>query len=315
MTATSPTAAPSPQHQRGAIRTGAPVAVCIPVYQGERHLAETLRSVLGQTLRDVEVVVLDNASTDATPRILAGVDDPRVALWRNPRTVSMAENFNRVVGLSHAPLVKILPADDLLEPDCLELQVAALEADPSLVLVAGRSHLVDDDGRMMAHARFLRGLLGRVERDEVVRRVVRHGANPIGGEVATMFRRRAFDAAGGYQENGLHTDIGMWLRLLEHGRFGGIALPVARFRIAGGTCSAEAGREDYRAQRRFTRQVAATAGAAVSGRDRAWSRVSAPLARRRRELLFAVNRLRRHEPGPRPRPDLGASAVARVRGA
>ena len=91
---------------RGTPDRDAVVSVCIPVYQGGRHLAPTLESVLAQTMPGVELVVLDNASTDTTPAVLAAVDDPRLVVWRNPATVPMLENFDRVVALSSAPLVK-----------------------------------------------------------------------------------------------------------------------------------------------------------------------------------------------------------------
>ncbi|MFC5066329.1 glycosyltransferase [Actinomycetospora atypica] len=273
----------------GRPRTGAPVAVCIPVYQGGRHVEATVRSVLDQTLADVELVVLDNASTDATAAVLAGIDDPRLTVWRNPVTVDMVTNFRRAVALSHAPLLKLLPADDVLEPDCLAAQVAAFTADPGLALVVGRKHLVDEHGRVLARGRFVRhGLAGTHERPDVVRRVVRSGANPIGADAAATFRRDAYEAAGGYPDDAGLGDLELWLRLLEHGRFLGMTTTVARFRVGADTASAETHRRDYDAQRAFTADVARSARPVVRRRDVVAGRVHAPLARRRRELLYAA---------------------------
>ena len=131
----------------------------------------------------------------------------------------MGENFRRVVALSHAPLVKILPADDLLEPDCLATQVAALDADADLALVVGRKHLVDEHGTVLARSRFVRRLAGPHGRAAVVRRVVRSGANPIGANAAGTFRRDRYLAAGGYGDDPALSDLELWLRLLHHGRF------------------------------------------------------------------------------------------------
>ncbi len=281
----------APALVRGAPRRDAPVAVCVPVYQGGEHLRATLESVLAQSWHDVEVVVLDNASTDATPMVLAAIDDDRLVVWRNARTVPMAENFNRVVALSHAPLVKLLPADDLLEPDCLASQVAALQDDTEIAFVVGRSHLVDDRGCVLARSRFLRGLSGTHARDAVVRRVVRSGANPIGGDLAVTFRRAAFTAAGGYHASELHADVDLQLRMLEHGRLHGQDDTVARFRVAPGTVSATASADAVAAQRAWTLGLAA-AEPAVRRRDRWIGRVGAPLARMRREVLFGLVRRR-----------------------
>ncbi|WP_018334298.1 glycosyltransferase [Actinomycetospora chiangmaiensis] len=287
-TVTEPLAAAAPVLVTGRPRTGARVAVCIPVHQGGRHLAATLRSVLDQDVAGLEVVVLDNASTDETPAVLAGFDDARLTVWRHDETVDMVTNFRRVVALSHAPLVKILPADDLLEPGCLASAVAAFDADPGLALVVGRKHLVDEHGRVLARGRFLRGLAGVHSRPAVVRRVVRSGANPIGADAAATFRRDAYDAVGGYPDDAGLADLDLWLRLLEHGRFLGQTATVARFRVSGQAASAATHRRDYRAQRAFTADIARRSRPVVRRRDVVAGRVHAPLARRRRELLYAV---------------------------
>jgi cellulose synthase/poly-beta-1,6-N-acetylglucosamine synthase-like glycosyltransferase len=79
------------------------VSVCIPVYNGERFLAETIRSVLDQTYRDFELVVLDNASTDATGRIARSFGDARVRVETNPATIVQPENWRAAVRLCRAP--------------------------------------------------------------------------------------------------------------------------------------------------------------------------------------------------------------------
>ncbi len=270
---------------------GARVAVCIPVYQGGRHLAATLRSVLDQTLTELEVVVLDNGSTDDTAEVLAAVDDPRVSVWRSRTTVPMTENFRRVVALSHAPLLKILPADDLLEPDCLATQVPALEADDDLALVVGRKHMVDEHGTVLVPSRLVRGLTGPHGRAAVVRRVVRSGANPIGPDAAATFRREGYLAAGGYGDVPALGDLELWLRLLHHGRFLGQTATVARFRVGGQAASAADHGADYRTQRAFTAAVAIADRGVVRRRDVVAGRLHAPLARRRRALLYRAARL------------------------
>ena len=125
------------------------VSVCIPVYRGEQFLAETIRSVLDQTYRDFELVILDNASPDDSGRIARSFDDRRVRVETNPTTVPQPENWRRVVRLCRAPLIKLLCADDLLHPRCLELQVAPMDADPGLAVVAARRHMIDEQSRVI----------------------------------------------------------------------------------------------------------------------------------------------------------------------
>lgn len=126
--------------------------------------------------------MLDNASTDGSDEVVARYDDPRLRTERNTETLPMIENFDATVHATSAPLVKVLNADDLIEPEALARQVAVMDAEPEAVLVSSRHRLVDDDRRIVARDRVLDTpeLLGRQDRAAVVRRVVRHGGNPVG---------------------------------------------------------------------------------------------------------------------------------------
>ena len=99
------------------------VSVCIPVYRGEQFLAETIRSVLDQTYRDFELVILDNASPDDSGRIARSFGDRRIRIETNATTLPQPENWREVVRLCRGPLIKLVCADDLLHPRCLEYQV------------------------------------------------------------------------------------------------------------------------------------------------------------------------------------------------
>jgi len=178
--------------------------VCIPVYRGETFLAETIRSVLQQTYGNYELVVLDNASTDETPWITRSFDDPRIRIVTNTTTLPQPDNWRKAVDLCRAPLVKLVCADDLLYPRCLEHQVAAMAADPGLALVAARRDMIDESGHVLARGRGLRGLVGVRPGVEVARRVVRSGANPIGGPGGVLFRRADYDDQRDHGPAGRH---------------------------------------------------------------------------------------------------------------
>jgi len=111
------------------------VSVCIPLYRKEAYIAETIRSVLAQTFTDFELIVLDNASPDRSAEIARSFRDPRLTVVENPVTIGPTENFAAAVALSRAPLVKVLCADDLLHPTCLESQVEVMAQDPTLAMV------------------------------------------------------------------------------------------------------------------------------------------------------------------------------------
>jgi glycosyltransferase involved in cell wall biosynthesis len=267
------------------------VSVCIPVYQGERFLAETLRSVLDQTYRDFELVVLDNASSDHSAAVVQSFGDPRIRLERNSTVLSQPDNWNRVVQLTRAPLVKLVCADDLLHPRCLEYQVGPMEADPGLAVVAARRHMLDERSRVLVPRRGLTGLTGVRSSVEVARRVVRSGANPIGEPGGVLFRRDHYFAVGGWRpERRFAMDLDLWMRLLHCGEFLGLPETLAAFRVVRDSLSAENESAIYDHQKAVVTELAASPHLQVRGSDLAVGRLHAPLARLRRRALYRMSR-------------------------
>lgn len=263
----------------------AQVSVCIPAYNAERHLRATLESVLASEHDDFEVVVLDNGCTDGTAEIVRSLGDDRVRLEHNESVLPLPANWNRVVSLSRGRLVKIVCADDLVSPQSLRLQADVLDDDPSVALVAGRRHLIDDEGRLLVADTGLRHLVGRLGRTQVLSRVLRNGGNPIGESAAVMFRREAFDACGGFDPELLFPmDLELWMRLLAFGDFVGLTDTVAAFRASSGSLSGAQSGEQYAEQRELTRRLAESGRPSLI--DRVLGLFGARLALSRRRLLF-----------------------------
>lgn len=221
-------------------RDAAPrVSICIPTYQGERYLAETVRSALAQDSDDFEVVVLDNGSTDRTPQILAGFEDPRLVVHRNEETLDLPANWRRVIEVSRGHYVKLLCADDLIHRSAVRLQAAVLEQRPGVSLVASRRALIDEDGRVLSRNLGLRALLGEQPGRRIAHRtVVGGGMNPVGEPAAVMFRRSDYDAVGGWDGTLMHPmDLDLWVRLLTRGDFCGQGAELAAFRVSPGALS------------------------------------------------------------------------------
>ena len=267
------------------------VSVCIPVYRGEQYLAETMRSVLDQTYRDFELVVLDNASTDASGEIARSFQDPRVRVETNPATLPQPQNWRAAVELCRAPLIKLVCADDLLHPRCLEYQVAALDADPGLAVVAARRHMIDEYSRILVPRRGLSGLTGVRNSDEVARRVVRTGANLIGEPGCVLFRREHYLAVGGWRPERQHAmDLDLWMRLLQHGQFLGLPETLAAFRVNGQSLSADNDEGVYAHQKAVVDELIASPHLQLGHLDEALGRAALPAGRLRRRVLFGLSR-------------------------
>lgn len=268
------------------------VAVCVPVYDKEEYLERTLRSVLQQTFTDFELVVLDNASRDRSLEVAKQFDDPRLLIVENDATIPALENFNKVVALSTAPLVKVLMADDVLHPTCLERQVEVMRSEPGVAVVSARHDAVDDEDTVISRDRVLRtpDLIGRHGYRDVLRRVVRHGGNPLGGPTNVLFRRSAFEAAGGFplDEDFFTTDVSTWLHLSREGDFYGIPESLCDFRLSAGSNSSKLRSEAVRIQRRWIRDLRRREKSQLSAGDVVHSMVRAPLTSLRHHLLFAA---------------------------
>jgi GT2 family glycosyltransferase len=149
----------------------------------------------------------------------------------------MAGNWNRAVELASGEFVKVLCDDDLLEPDCIETQVAALERHPGVGLATCGRKIVSATGKLLFVRRSFRrdGVYpGRV----VIDRCVRGGTNLIGEPSAVLLRRATLERAGRFRESVVYyTDLDLWLRVLLHGDLYFVAAPKASFRIHGASAT------------------------------------------------------------------------------
>jgi glycosyltransferase involved in cell wall biosynthesis len=214
------------------------VTIGIPSYQCASFIAEAVESALAQDFADVEVLVIDDASTDGTLEAIAGIDDPRLRVLRNGSNIGPSRNWNRVLEEARGRYVKVMGADDVLLPGSIAAEVAVLEADPDVVLVSGPRVLVTGNGRRIIR-RGKGRLLGRVSGAEAVREIVRRGSNLVGEPCATLMRMATVRAVGGFDEAAPYCiDLDMWLRLLEAGDLYVLEEPVCLYRVTAQSWSA-----------------------------------------------------------------------------
>jgi len=221
-------------------QAGPLVSICVPAYNAERWLAEAIESALAQTVADLELVVCDDASTDATVEIARSYSDPRLRVESNPVRLGKSRTQNRVIELSGGRFVKFLHADDRLAPTCLEEMLAlALEDDRVGLVFAAREVEVDGDvdpswGDQYArpHEGFTN--LGRINDGRALfGQLLRGGLeeNWIGEPSAVMVSRRALAGSGGFSER-IHQieDLDLWLRILLRHRVGFVDRPLCVYR-------------------------------------------------------------------------------------
>lgn len=126
------------------------LTIGLPVYNGQNYLSEALDALLGQTYTDFELIISDNASTDATEEICRryAAMDSRIRYIRHPRNIGAAPNHNVVVDEARGELLKWASHDDLYGQDLLARCVEALDEHPEVVLSHADMAVIDEAGEI-----------------------------------------------------------------------------------------------------------------------------------------------------------------------
>lgn len=130
------------------------VTIGVPVYNGEVLFARTLDSLLGQSYDALDIVISDNASTDATAAICEdyGRRDARIRYFRQPANLGAPANWNFVAQQARGAYFKWASASDLCHPDMVARCVRVLDEQPDVALCYGRTVFIDDEDRAMGEA-------------------------------------------------------------------------------------------------------------------------------------------------------------------
>lgn len=206
------------------------VSAIIAVYNGERCVARAIDSVLAQQFESFELIVVDDASRDATPRVLAGYGD-RIRVIRRKRNRGLAAARNRAVDRANGAFVAFLDADDVWLPGRLAKTVAALQSHPTTTLAFSDAVPVGNDGAPLAPTYLHRG----TARAPMMEDLLEEGWWPIMPSTVTI-HRWAFNRVGGFAEDykgaAGFEDTELWFLLRELGDFAFVPEPLVDYRLA-----------------------------------------------------------------------------------
>jgi Glycosyl transferase family 2 len=194
------------------------------VFNGEAFLVEAMESILGQTFRNFEFVIIDDGSTDSTPKILTkfATQDERIRILRHAN-MGRAESLNVGIGLANGKYIARMDADDIAISDRLYGQTEFMDLHPQIGLLGGAVDLIDANGQ------FLRTIQPPLE-DSQIRSVLAF-YNPIHHPTAFM-RKEVVLASGGYRKALLDADdYDLFLRIGERSRLACLDKPVLQYRI------------------------------------------------------------------------------------
>jgi len=208
------------------------VSVCIPTFNGARCIAATLQSVLGQTLADIEVVVVDDASSDDTAEIARAFGDPRVSVKVNATRLGIAGNWNRCLEYARAPLVCIFHQDDLMMPANLAQKAAFLESYPRAGMVFSNVWQIGPRDEVLSRYWYFPpdpADEGLHPGEDFFRRLLL-GPNIVCCP-SVVCRREVFDVLGGFDTSMQFTlDWEMWLRIASRYPVGYLTEALVQYR-------------------------------------------------------------------------------------
>jgi glycosyltransferase involved in cell wall biosynthesis len=205
------------------------VSAVIATYNSSRFLPAAVDSVLGQTMRDVEAIVVDDGSSDDTPQVMQRYrDDRRVRYYRQEnRGPAAARNLG--IRRARARLVAFLDADDIWLPQKLERQVPLFRDGPGLAVVYARRLRIDEQGRLLQTEQ------PELFRDDILPRLFVDNCICLSSAVVA---RAALEWSGLFDERirwPSCEDYGLWLRLARDYRFDYVDEPLVLYRMASGS--------------------------------------------------------------------------------
>jgi glycosyltransferase involved in cell wall biosynthesis len=225
------------------------VSICIPTYNGASYLQEALDSVIAQTYKNIEVIISDDESVDATLEILEGfresVNIPVYIYHHQPSGIGA--NWNNTVEKANGVYVKFLFQDDILKATCVEKMVRMALSDPEVVLVYSRRDVIynpENSEHLLWMSRYKNlhhdweGIA--ITGDVIIpgvgllknRSLLKKPVNKIGEPSATLMKRSKMMEMGLFDlELKQVLDIEYWYRIMNYGKVGFIDQPLISFRL------------------------------------------------------------------------------------
>ncbi|MCX6232251.1 MAG: glycosyltransferase [Bacteroidetes bacterium] len=209
------------------------VSICIPAYNSESFIKETIESVINQSYKNIEIIINDDFSKDKTVEIIYSFDDNRIKFFQNKQNLGAEGNWNKSLERAKGKYCKIMGADDILSSNCIEEQVAIFENpdNKNIVLVTSNKKVINQDGKLIINRKFPGK--GRITGIKSLKKCLYMGTNLIGEPAAGLFRKEILEKSGYYNGENLYMiDLDLWSRILKFGDLYAIPKVLYSFRIS-----------------------------------------------------------------------------------
>lgn len=181
------------------------ITVLMAVHNEELHLAEAISSILNQTFKDFELIIINDASTDSSQKILNSFTDKRIKIITNKQNMGLTKSLNKGIRLAVGKYIARMDGDDIAQPERLTKQIAFLNTHPNHGAVSTRYILINDNGQ------FIKKKNIPLNHETIMQYLYVY--NPI-CHPSAMIRKECFEKLGLYNENYIVSqDYDLWFRV------------------------------------------------------------------------------------------------------
>ncbi len=200
------------------------ISVIVPVFNGEKTIKETIDSILNQTFKDIELIIINDGSNDKTLEILENILDSRIKIF-SYNNAGLSASRNRGISQAKREYISFIDADDLWTSDKLELQWRALQENPQAAVAYSWTDYIDESSKFLKSGRRIT-VNGNAFSQLLIFNFLENGSNPL-------IRQTAIEKVDGFDESlPAAEDKDMWLRLAANYEFVCIEKPQILYRTS-----------------------------------------------------------------------------------
>jgi glycosyltransferase involved in cell wall biosynthesis len=213
------------------------ISVVLPVYNAEKYLSKAIESILRQSFKSFELIIVNDGSTDNSLKIINSFSDSRIVLI-DQHNAGLPKALNNGIRKSKSDIIARMDSDDISLQNRLEIQYNFLIKNQQYIIVGSNAEVIDADGRYVYTS------CQPIEDHECKNKLP---ATPF-FHPSVMFRKEAYSKAGYYNEKTVYLeDVILFNRMAAYGKFYNFELPLLRYRIVPNSNSLRSNRKDLRA--------------------------------------------------------------------
>lgn len=197
------------------------VSVLVPVYNGENFLGKAIESLIDQTYKNIEIIIVNDGSTDRTGEIIRSYmkKDERIILLNNNENIGIPKSLNKALAIARGKYIARLGADDIAFPERIHTQVEFMESHPEIGVLSSNSYIIDDVGNIQREIHY-------PESHEHIH-LTMLTSNTVVCDSSVIYRKKIDNEPVFYNENYfIGEDLELWSRLINKTRFYNLQIPL-----------------------------------------------------------------------------------------